>query len=197
METSMVNPASLIDRPEIAGETEVGVAHSKIQVFAGTWWVLHTRARNEKAVAETLERQGISHFLPLVTHQRRYAGRTRQVEIPLFPGYVFLCGGVNERHLALRTNRVAQILEVPNQERLRSDLQQIERVIASHEPVDLYPRIVAGARCRVTSGSLRDLEGVVLRRRGPWRVYVGVDFLGQSAELEIESALIEVIDDTN
>ena len=167
----------------------------QVGLLSGTWWVLHTRARNEKAVAETLERQGIAHFLPLVTHQRRYAGRIRQVEIPLFPGYVFLCGGISERHFALRTNRVAQVLEVPNQERLRADLQQIERVIASHEPVDMFPRIVEGARCRVVSGSLRGLEGVVLRRRGPWRVYVGVDFLGQSAELEIESALIEVLDD--
>lgn len=197
--TQMVPATSTPEASPLCHPTSVSVTpcQTVVSLFAGTWWVLHTRARNEKAVADTLERQGIAHFLPLVTHQRRYAGRIRQVEIPLFPGYVFLCGGISERHFALRTNRVAQVLEVPNQERLRADLQQIERVIASHEPVDLFPRIVEGARCRVVSGSLRGLEGVVLRRRGPWRVYVGVDFLGQSAELEIESALIEVLDDVD
>lgn len=189
---SITPEASTVCHPSVVTESQ---CPPQVSLLTGTWWVLHTRARNEKAVAETLEKQGIAHFLPLVTHQRRYAGRIRQVEIPLFPGYIFLCGGISERHFALRTNRVAQVLEVPNQERLRADLQQIERVIASHAPVDLFPRIVEGARCRVVSGSLRGLEGVVLRRRGPWRVYVGVDFLGQSAELEIESALIEVLDD--
>lgn len=156
--------------------------------------MLHTRARNEKAVAEALSRQSVNHFLPLVPYRRRYAGRMRQVEIPLFPGYVFLCGGAAERQLALKTNRVAQVLEVKDQERLWNDLRQIERVIQSNEPVDLFPRIMTGARCRVTSGSLKGIEGIVLRRRGPWRVYVGVEFLGQSAELEIESSLLEVLD---
>lgn len=177
---------------EYAAHAGVG---SSISLFSGTWWVLHTRARNEKAVAETLSRQGVSYFLPLVHYRRRYAGRVRQVEIPLFPGYLFLCGGPMERQLALRTNRVAQVLEVTDQERLRQDLRQIECVIQSNEPVDLFPRIMTGTRCRVTSGSLKGLEGIVLRKRGPWRVYVGVEFLGQSAELEIESSLLEVLND--
>lgn len=195
---TMPRPALQFPTPSLHSTNAVAVhdieASSAIQSFHGTWWVLHTRARNEKAVAETLQRQGVCFFLPLVVHRRRYAGRVRQVEIPLFPGYVFLCGGSSERHLALRTNRVAQVLDVPDQERLRLDLLQIERVIRSREPVDLFPRLVTGARCRVIAGSLRGLEGVVLRRRGPWRVYVGVEFLGQSAELEIEPALLEVLD---
>jgi len=43
-------------------------------------------------------------------------------------------------------------------------------------------------------GTLGGLEGVVIRRRGPWRVYVGVDFLGQSAELEIDAADLVILD---
>lgn len=166
-----------------------------LESYRGTWWVLHTRARNEKTVAEILARQGVSYFLPLVHYRRRYAGRLRNVQIPLFPGYVFLCGGLAERQLALRTNRVAHVLDVPDQERLRHDLLQVARVVLSDDAVDLCPRLMVGARCRVISGSLKGVEGVVIRRRGPWRVYVGVDFLGQSAELEIESTLLEVLDE--
>jgi hypothetical protein len=83
---------------------------------------------------------------------------------------------------------------VADQERLKADLRHIHRVVVSKEPVDLYPRLRRGCRCRVITGTLAGLEGVVLRRRGLWRVYVGVEFLGQSAELEIDPMLLEVID---
>lgn len=89
---------------------------------------------------------------------------------------------------------MAQVLEVADQARMRYDLAQIQRVVESDMPVDLYPRLRVGARCRVRAGSLMGLEGVVLRRRGPWRVYVSVQFVGQSAELEIEPDLLELLD---
>ncbi len=165
-----------------------------VEAFVGRWWVLHTRARNEKAVATDLQRHRVQHFLPLVRRMRIYSGRKRIVELPLFPGYVFLCGDLPERHLALQTHRVAQVLEVADQDGMRFDLAQIQRVVESEVPVDLYPRLRVGARCRVRTGSLMGLEGVVLRRRGPWRVYVGVQFVGQSAELEIEPDLLELLD---
>jgi transcription antitermination factor NusG len=160
----------------------------------GLWWVLHTKARNEKAVAADLEKRKVNYFLPLVECKRTYSGRVKSVRIPLFPGYVFLCGGREDRLAALQTNRVANVLEVADQEQLKADLRQIHNVVTSNEPVDLYPRLRRGRRCRVTGGTLAGLEGIVLRRRGLWRVYVGVEFLGQSAELEIDPMFLEVID---
>ena len=80
-----------------------------------------------------------------------------------------------------------------NQERLKADLRHIYRVVASEEPVDLYPGIRQGRRCRVMRGPLNGLEGVVLRRRDVSRVYVSVDMLGQSAEVEIDVSLLETI----
>lgn len=182
-------------------ESRTGAPHadraqddSVVDTFVGKWWVLHTRARNEKAVAAALGRLGVQCFLPLVRYGRTYGGRVRRVDIPLFPGYVFLCGGADARLAALQTNRVANVLEVADQDRLKADLRQIARIIESEHPVDLYPALRSGSRCRVIAGSLSGLEGVVLRRRGPWRVYVGVEFVGQSAELEIDSALLEIIE---
>jgi len=143
---------------------------------------------------EDLKKLGIQHFLPLVRYRRVYGGKVRRVSIPLFPGYVFLCGRDEDRVQALRTRRVANVLHVADQEQLKHDLRQIHRVIESDEPIDLYPRLRKGARCRVTGGSLAGLEGVVIRRKGPWRVYVGVKFVGQSAELEIDPAFLMILD---
>jgi transcriptional antiterminator RfaH len=166
-----------------------------IDAFIGVWWLVHTRPRNEKALSADLDRMGIDHFLPLVCRKRRYGRRTTSVLIPLFPSYLFLCGqDPEERYAALRTNRIAKLIDVADQERLKVDLRHVYTTTTGDQPVDLYPGIRRGRRCRVTYGSLKGLEGVVIRRRGQCRVYVGVDILGQSAEVEIDPSLLEVIE---
>lgn len=169
-------------------------AESPIDAFDGQWSVLHTMARNEKALAADLSKRGIGFFLPLAHVRRRYGGRSVHLRIPLFPGYLFLCGGIDERYVALTTHRVANVLEVLDQEGLKADLRQIYRTVCSDVPVDLYPGIRRGRRCRVTGGSLRGLEGVVLRRRDLCRVYLAVAILGQSAEVELDPGLLEIIE---
>lgn len=165
-----------------------------VDFYAGRWWLVHTRSRQEKALAADLDRLGIGYFLPLTPVRRRYGRRVFKLHIPLFPCYLFLCGGGDERYATLMTHRAAQVIEVFDQERFRFELRQIHLLTTSGAPADLYPGLRRGCRCRVTGGSLAGLEGVVLRRRGFCRVYVGVEVLGQSAELEIDPALVEPID---
>lgn len=179
----------------VQAATQAPLIEPPAHLMAGHWFVLHTKARQEKAVAGDLETLGIQHFLPLVKYRRIQGGRVRRSSVPLFPGYIFLCGDEEDRLAALRTRRVANVLQVPDQVRLKSDLSHIWRVVDSEHPVDLYPRLRKGTRCRVTRGSLSGLEGVVIRRKGPWSVYVGVAFLGQSAELEIDPADLMILDD--
>jgi transcription antitermination factor NusG len=155
---------------------------------------VHTKARNEKALAADLDYLGIGCYLPLAHTGRRYGGRTVYVDIPLFPGYLFLSGGPEERLGALGTNRVANVIRVVDQERLKADLRQIYRVTTSNKPVDVYPGIRRGRRCRVTHGCLKGVEGVVIRRRGVCRVYISVVALGQSAEVEIDASLLAIIE---
>ncbi|MBN1491093.1 MAG: UpxY family transcription antiterminator [Phycisphaerae bacterium] len=160
----------------------------------GEWWVVHTKARQEKALAADLERRGIGHFLPLSHSIRRHGGRKVHVELPLFPSYLFLCGDYGARYNTLMTHRAAHVIEVVDQEKLKHELQQVYRVLVSEHPIDLYPRLRRGERCRVTRGSLRGVEGVMLRRGGACRIYLGVEALGQSAELEIDPSCVEAID---
>jgi len=160
----------------------------------GRWWVVQTQARNEKVVAAALERQQITHYLPLVRRLRIYAGRRVTVELPLFPGYVFLRGEGAECEAAWRTRRVSKILRVYDQARLQTELQHVRQVVDSDESTAVYPALVVGKRCRVTSGSLRGLEGVVVRRRRNCRLYIAVTILGQSAVVEIDGSLLETLD---
>lgn len=175
--------------------SEVSAAgEARISEFIGRWWVLHTKPRNEKALALDLSRRGIAHYLPLVRLKRKHGRRVVRIELPLFPGYLFLCGNIDDRYDALTTHRIANVLEVPDQDGLQWSLSQVDRMLSSEQQVDVYPAIRCGRRCRIKGGSLAGLEGVVLRRRNVWRVCVVIDVLGQSAEVEIDASLVEVID---
>jgi transcription antitermination factor NusG len=178
----------------LAGAQPDPYAPGPADASCGDWWVVHTKPRQEKALAGDLTRLGVVHFLPLVSVRRKTAGRVIQRYLPLFPSYLFFCGRENERYATLTTHRVANMIAVSDQEQLRRDLHQIHTVVCSQEPVDLYPAIQQGKRCRVIQGPLAGLEGVVLRRRDVCRVYVGVQVLGQSAEMEIDPALLEVVE---
>ncbi len=158
-----------------------------------TWWVLHTKARQEKAVARDLLVRRIPFYLPLI--EQTAVRRKRRVTslIPLFQGYVFMFGTLEERLGSLKTNRLAQVLEVHEPQQLRGDLARLQRLIASHCPLTLESRLAPGAQVRITTGSLMGLEGIVLHRRGHTRLLVDVRFMQQGASIEIDDFMLEPI----
>jgi len=160
----------------------------------GRWWVLHTRARNEKHVASMLAEQHVRHYLPLVKVHHTYSKAKVTFHVPLFPGYVFLCGEHGDCDKARRTNRIAAILHVADQDRLRAELWHICRVVEGGKAVELFPVLQVGQRCRITRGALQGVEGIVVRHGGRCRMYLSVSTLGQSAMVEVDAALLEAVD---
>ena len=165
-----------------------------IRDFAGQWWVAHTKSRNEKALAHDLIRRNISYFLPMSWKVRRRSRRTIRSLLPLFNGYLFFCGEENERIELLRTDRVAHLIEVADQETLRGELMQIEQALRAGAPLTPYKYIKAGQRCNVIAGPLIGLQGIVVRTKGAARLVLQVDMLGQAASVEIDVDTIEILD---
>ncbi len=162
--------------------------------ITGQWWIGHTRSRFEKTFAWDLRGRGIDYFLPLVERVRISGGRKRHVMAPLFPSYVFFCGGESIRYEALATNRLCQVIKVHDQDKLFAELLGIEMALAGKAQLDPYPFAAVGRRCRVTAGVFRGLEGVVVQRKGIVRLVLEISMLGQSAALEIEADLLEPVD---
>ncbi len=158
------------------------------------WWVAHTKPRQEKALADALVALGISCFLPAVTKVRYYEHRKRSVELPLFPSYVFLQGDGEARLAAFHTNRVAQILAVPDQTRLEHELRQIDLALAGGAILDPYPYLTIGRRVAVSRGPFMGMEGIVDDRRSPDRLVLVVSMLGRATSVEIDASLLEPLD---
>ncbi|MHC4071734.1 MAG: transcription termination/antitermination protein NusG [Planctomycetota bacterium] len=165
-----------------------------ISDFKGEWWVAHTKSRNEKALAHDLIRRGISYFLPMSWKVRRKSRRTTRSLLPLFGGYLFCCGQEETRTELMRTDRVANLIEVADQQKLIKELVQIEQALRAGAPLIPHKYVKAGQKCAVKAGPLLGLQGVVARTSGATRLVLQVDMLGQAASVEIDVDMIETLD---
>jgi len=160
----------------------------------GRWWVAHTKARNEKALAWDLLRRDIGYFLPMRERVRFSGGRKRRVILPLFSSYLFFCGTENDRYAVMTTNRVCRTLEAVDQGRLIDELAAIEKALTGKAGLDPYPLPAIGQRCRIVAGPFEGIQGVVVQLSRHARLVLGVDLLRQAVEMEIEADLLEPID---
>lgn len=158
------------------------------------WWVLYTKARQEKAISRDLWSFQIPFYMPVVNKTSVSRGRKVSSHVPLFPGYVFLYGSEQERVRSLTTNRISRILTIDDPECLLHDLRQLRQLITSKAPLTVESRFVPGNHVRVRHGPLAGLEGTVLTRRGETRLLVRVNFIQKGASVEVDDFLLEPID---
>ncbi|MCA3004233.1 MAG: UpxY family transcription antiterminator [Phycisphaerales bacterium] len=164
---------------------------------APLWWVLRTKGRQEKVLAEDLQRMAIPYFLPLQRVARYYGKRKLIVDLPLFAGYCFLQGDRDAAFTADRTGHVAQIIEVPDQHRLDRELAALRLALQSGLVLERCQPLQRGTQVQVRSGPLRGIRGVVDRQGRDDRLVLGVELIGEAAFLEIEQSLLEVVENTD
>jgi transcription antitermination factor NusG len=168
-----------------------------ISEAATHWYAVFTRSNFEKRVAADLASRQLDCFLPLVHETHQWKDRRKVVDVPVFPGYVFVHMPDREqtRLAVLRTNGTVRILghgssiePIPDVE-----IESIRLLLQSGVPFVSHPFLREGARVRVRRGVLKDLEGVLVRFKNRTRLVVSVDLLARSVALEIDAGDAETL----
>jgi len=159
------------------------------------WWVLHTRARQEKTLARHLFQKQMPFYLPLIAKRGLQRGKVFTSYVPLFPGYVFLLGHREERLAALSTNRVVNTLAVADQEKLWHDLSQVWQLIQSGAPITPVDQLEPGVLVEIQHGSLAGLKGRIIRVATGRRFVVEVDFIHRGASVMLDDYNLAPISD--
>ncbi|HMD85094.1 MAG TPA: UpxY family transcription antiterminator [Terriglobia bacterium] len=157
------------------------------------WYAAYTCANHEKCIAEQLAARSVEHFLPLYESVRRWKDRRVTLQMPLFPGYVFV-------RLALRDR--LQVLQIPSVAKLVSfngaptplPEAEIEALKAGLERgVQAMPHtyLKVGRRVRIIAGPLEGLEGILIRKRGNHRLVVSLDLIQSSIAVHTEADWLE------
>ena len=161
----------------------------------GNWYALYTCPRHEKRVAEQIELRDISCFLPLYRSVRRWKDRRKELELALFPGYVFV-------HIALQDR--LQVLQVPGAVRLvtfngqpaalpEQEIECLRNRQSSFGTIEPHPYLCVGRRVRVRSGPLQGLEGIIRRSKDKCRVVFSLDLIMRSVAIEVDEADVELV----
>jgi transcription termination/antitermination protein NusG len=162
------------------------------------WYVVHTHSRHEAKVHSSPQARGLEVFLPRISMRSRRRDRFQPLEVPLFPGYLFV-------HSDLSSWAYNGIIRHPGVVRILGRgsrctpvapdvLASIQAILESNRGFYSWPGMVPGRRVRVVAGPLCGASGTIWRcKPGKRRLVVGVDLLGRSIAVDLKEELVQFL----
>jgi transcription antitermination factor NusG len=153
------------------------------------WYAAYTRSNHERRVTCQLAERGVEYFLPQYESVRKWKDRKVHLQMPLFPGYVFVQLALQNRLLVLQVPGVVRLVgfngspaHLPEEDMriLRTGLSLSSRVMP-------HPFLSAGRRVRINGGPFAGLEGVLRRKKSNLRVVVSLELIQRSIVFEVDS----------
>ncbi|MGY2134449.1 UpxY family transcription antiterminator [Hymenobacter sp. HD11105] len=151
----------------------------------GYWYAVYTYPNLERKIYSALIKQTVLAYLPLRKVVRQWSDRVKELEIPLFPNYLFVRIHDHERANVLKVSGVArfvafdnQLAIIPNEE--IETIRKLERV-----SVELESRLITGDRVQIMRGPLQGLKGVLFKKKGKERFGMQLEGLQQALSLDV------------
>jgi transcription antitermination factor NusG len=159
---------------------------------ADRWYALYVRSRHEKTVENSLRVKGYSVFSPSYRTKRKRVDRIAEIEVALFPGYVFCQFDSNKRLPILMTPGVVGVVGRGNRAEPVDDTEiaSIRTVALAGRPVQPWPFLKIGQRIRLQAGPLAGVEGIFLRVKDECHVVVSITLLQRAVSVVIEKEAV-------
>jgi transcription antitermination factor NusG len=161
-----------------------------------SWYALQVRSRKENYVASQITGQGYECLLPTFKSIREWSDRVKELEQPLFPGYLFCRFDFQDRRPLITTPGVLQIVGSGHSAAPVSDeeIRALQLVVSSSVTKQPWPYLEVGQRVRVNYGMLAGLEGILVNVKGNHRVVLSVTLLQRSVAMEVDIAWLTPVE---
>lgn len=168
--------------------TAISAVYAAAEAARPPWFALRVKPQHEKRALLALENKGLEGYLPLYRSRRRWSDRYKELELPLFPGYLFCRFAPDDK---LRVETTPSILYIVTWGRRlepvpESEIAAIQKMLASGLPVTPYPYLKEGDFVYIHRGPLQGLEGILVQIKNLWRVVVSVTLLQRSVAVEVD-----------
>jgi transcription antitermination factor NusG len=160
------------------------------------WYALYVRPHQEVVVARELALRGLESYLALYSTVHIWKNRcSKRLELPLFPGYVFVHMGPWEKAWVLSVQGAIHLVGTPGRPVPLPDeeIEALRSGIAERDPQP-HPPLTEGQRVRICRGTLAGLEGTLKRSTVGPRVVISLSIISQSASVEVNWNEVEPID---
>jgi transcription antitermination factor NusG len=152
------------------------------------WYAVRTRSRFEAVTAAALRDKGFVEFLPIWRSRRRWSDRVKELDLPLFPGYVFCRFSARDPYPVLNSPGVVHIVSagtklIPIEDR---EIEGVRTISAAGVPALPWTEVVAGQRLRIVRGPLKGVEGTLVSVKDQYRLVVSISILQRSVSAELQ-----------
>jgi len=177
---------SLIDR---GGNPEFEVGGSPPPEHDNlAWYALQIQSKLASLASATLCGKGYEAYLPLYRSQRRWSDRVKQLDFPLFPGYLFCRFDVSDRLPILTTPGVISVIgagrvPIPVAD---EEIEAVRAILRSGLAAQPWPFLPVGSKVYIAQGPLAGLEGIITNAEKVYRLVVSVTLLQRSVAVEID-----------
>ena len=168
-----------------------------LNTLSKSWYVLHTRSRFENVVYDGLQKKSLEAFLPKHRVRSKRRDRKKIIQVPLFPGYVFI-------ESTLQADEYLEIVKTVGVVRLIGNkdgpvpvpsetVESLKIMVATDSSIITGKRFKKGDRVMVTDGPFAGVIGIFVRYKGKDRVIVNFEALGQFAGVDVDKEDIEIL----
>jgi len=196
MAGSDVHPSS--NSPGRSGESSRSRSVSAVieppsDYLQSRWYAAYTSPRHEKKIAQQMEENRIECFLPLYRSVRRWKDRRKQLDLPLFPGYIFVRIALKDRLQVLQVPGVVQFINFSGKPAVvpDSEIEALSRGLSGGLYAQPHPYLKIGRRVRVHSGPLSGVEGILVRRKDKFRIVLSIHLIQRSVAVEVDESEVE------
>jgi transcription antitermination factor NusG len=164
------------------------------------WYAIRVQTKFASVASAALRGKGYEEFLPLYRSGRRWSDRVKQVDLPLFPGYLFCRLDVRDRILPVLTSPgVISIVgagktPIPIAD---EEIEGVRAVLRSGLVAHPWPFLNVGSRVHIDDGPLAGVEGIISNIDKNCRLVVSVTLLHRSVAVKIERDWARPISDRN
>jgi transcription antitermination factor NusG len=166
-----------------------GVAPTPI-LGVSRWYAAYTCTNHERRVAQQLSERNVENFLPLYRSVRRWKDRRKELQLALFPSYVFVHMDVKDRLRVLQLPGVVNLVSfggVPAP-LLDSEIEGLRNGLIHDGRVKSHPYLAVGRRVRIVDGPFTGIEGIIVRRKEKLRVVLSISLIQRSVAIEVSES---------
>lgn len=169
---------------------------------AKNWYVLYTRPRTEKKIAESFAKQGIEHYLPLIKELKQWSDRKKWVEEPVFKSYIFVHIHFTTEYLTiLKTPFVGGFVSFSNQASIvpTNEIETIKTLIQHGEikVTDKIPDFNIGDLVEITEGPLKNIQGTLIKEGKKNNLYIHINCIEKNIIVTINHSALKKIKEKN
>jgi transcription antitermination factor NusG len=159
------------------------------------WYATYTCANHEKQVAVQLQLRALEFFLPLYRSVRRWKDRRVTLDLPLFPGYLFVRLALRDRMRVLQIPSVVHLVSVSGQPVAIADgeMDRLRRGLSQSLCAEPHPFLTAGRRVSIIRGPLAGCEGILRRRKNNFRFVISIDLIRSACAVDVDAADLQPI----